>query len=280
MITKSILHTISAIAVTCFLLSGCSKETVNTLTQKESNADKNSVFAQQTFDQEQGIVDGAILTPGSFKSTDAGMAISSECLTVTFNLAALPMSATLDFGTSNCLCSDGKNRRGKIIVTFNGPLRDSMNYVSSTFENYFVNDNQVIGTRVVTNKGHNIDGHLNYDVITDGSIIMANSGGTITYTTNHNREWTAGENTPLVMADDLYTLRGSSAGITVTNQAFTIVITTPLVWNVSCSHIVSGAFDLTPAGEVTRTVDFGNGDCDAIATVTVLGFTFQITLPG
>ena len=84
----------------------------------------------------------------------------------------------------------------------------------------------------------------------------------------------------MVMADDLYTLRGSSAGITVTNQAFTIVITTPLVWNVSCSHIVSGAFDLTPAGEVTRTVDFGNGDCDAIATVTVLGFTFQITLPG
>jgi hypothetical protein len=80
------------------------------------------------------------------------------------------------------------------------------------------------------------------------------------------------------MSDDVYTFRGSSTGITVTNQAFTIVITTPLVYSVACTHFVSGVFELTPAGEVTRTLDFGNGECDAFATVTVLGFSFQITL--
>jgi hypothetical protein len=276
--TKFILRSLFLVAFAGILFSACKKEVVNTLTQKESNADKNSTFAEQTFNQEQEVVDGAMLTPDSYKSTAEGLAIRSECLTVTFDITAMPWKATLDFGTTNCLCSDGKNRRGKIIVTFNGPLIDSGNYVSSTFENYFVNDNQVIGIRTVTNKGHNTAGHLNFDVDTDGSIVLANNGGTITYITDHNREWTVGESTPIDMNDDVYTFSGNSSGTTVTNQAFTLVITTPLVYNVACGHFVSGEFELTPEGEVVRTLNFGNGECDAIATVTVLGFSFQITL--
>jgi hypothetical protein len=267
---------VSSIALT---FTSCKKEVVNTITQKESNADKNSTFAQQTFEEEQGVIDGEIMSPPGSKSTASGSGIGSECLTVTFDLTSSPMKATLDFGTSNCLCADGKNRRGKINVTFKYPFTDSLNFVSSTFENYFVNDNQIVGTRVVTNKGHNSSGHLNFDVSTNGSIIMANNGGTITYVSNHNREWTAGESTPLDISDDSYSFTGSSSGTTVTNQAFTLNITTPLVFNVACNRFVSGVFELTPEGEVVRSLDFGNGDCDALATVTVLGFSFQITLP-
>ena len=263
----------------CFLFSGCSKDAINTITQKESDADKNSVFAEQTFEQEQIIVDGVMMSNPGSKSTNTGTSAVSACLTITFDLVSSPKKATLDFGTVNCPCTDGKNRRGKIIVTFSGALTDSLSYVTSTFDNYFVDDNQVTGIRTVTNKGHNAAGHLNFQIITDGSIVLANNGGTITYITNHNREWTVGENTPFDISDDAYSFSGSSSGTTVTNQAFTVVITSPLVWTISCNHFVSGVFDLTPAGEVTRTVDFGNGDCDTKATVTVLGFTFQITLP-
>jgi hypothetical protein len=267
---------VSSIALT---FTSCTKETVNTITQKESNADKNSVFAEQTFDQEQVLVDGAVMSYRGLKSINTVFALCSPCLNITFDIVSSPMKVTLDFGSANCLCADNKYRRGKLIVTFNGALTDSSKYVTTTFENYFVNDNQIIGTRTVTNKGHNTAGHLNFQIVTDGSIVLANNGGTITYITNHNREWTEGESTPIDMSDDVYTITGSSSGTTITNQAFTMVITSPLVWNVACNHFVSGIIELTPAGEVTRTVDFGNGDCDAIATVTVLGFTFQITLP-
>jgi hypothetical protein len=277
--SKKILISLFTFAIAGFLLLGCSKDVINTLTQKESNADKNSVFAEQTFDQEQIIVDGVMMSYGGSKSPKAGLTTSSPCQIITFDLLSSPMKATIDFGTVNCPCADGKNRRGKIIVTFNGRLSDSLTFVTSTFDNYFVDDDQVTGTRTVTNKGHNTAGHINFQIITDGSIILANNGGTITYKTNHNREWTEGGSTPLDISDDVYTLSGSSSGTTTTNQAFTIVISSPLVWTISCNHFVKGVFDLTPADEVTRTVDFGNGECDAIATVTVLGFTFQITLP-
>jgi hypothetical protein len=278
--TKNLI--LPAVLLVCsiaLIFTSCKKEVVNTITQKESNADKNSTFAQQTFEEEQGVIDGEIMPPPGLKSTQSGLGIGSECLTVTFDLTSIPMKATLDFGTSNCLCTDGKNRRGKIIATFKYPLTDSLSFVSSTFENYFVNDNQIIGARTVTNKGHNSSGHLNFDVITNGSIILANNGEIINYVSDHNREWTAGEITPLDISDDSYSFTGSSSGTTVTNQAFTLDITTPLVFNVACNRFVSGVFDLTPAGEEVRSIDFGNGECDAIATVTVLGFSFQITLP-
>jgi hypothetical protein len=141
-----------------------------------------------------------------------------------------------------------------------------------------VDDNQVIGTRTITNKGHNAAGHQNFDIVTNGSRVLANNGGTITYQSNHNREWTEGENT-LPVGDDVYSFSGSASGTTTAGQAYTIAITTPLVWKMSCTHFVSGVFDLTPAGEPKRIVDYGTGDCDNIATVTVLGFSFQITLP-
>lgn len=266
-------------AAIAFTFASCTKETVNTITQKESNADKNSTFAQQTFDQEQVWVDGTVMAPPGSKSANSGLATGNTCLNITFDLVSSPMKATLDFGTSNCLCGDNKYRRGKIIVTFSGAFMDSLTTITSTFENYYVNDNQIIGTRTVINKGHNSAGHLNFQIITDGSIVMADNAGTITYITNHNREWTEGESTPIDLSDDIYTFSGYSSGTTVTNQAFTMVISSPLVLDVACTHFVSGVIDLTPDGEVTRTLDFGNGDCDAIATITVLGYTFEITLP-
>jgi hypothetical protein len=275
--SKFIFRTLFTYIIAGILMTACSEEAMNTINQEESYADRNSVFAQQTFDQEQFIVDKAIISysnSGKSVFTD-----SISCLVTTFDILSSPMKATLDFGTSNCLCADNKLRRGKIIVTFNGPLMDSATYVSSTFEDYFVNDNQIIGTRIVTNKGHNANGHLNFQVVTDGSIVLANNGGTIKYKTNHNREWTAGENTPLEVNDDVYSFSGSSSGTTTSNQDFTIIIASPLIWTVSCNRMVGGIFELTPEGEVTRVVNFGNGECDKYATVTVLGVTFQITLP-
>jgi hypothetical protein len=275
--TKIIFCTLLLIAIISAIITGCKKDDSKT-TQKESNADRNSTFAQQTFDQEEGNIDFSKLETSGKKSVSASSALESACLTTTLDWQSSPMKLTLNFGTTNCLCADGKYRRGKMFVTFNGRLRDSLTTVTMTFENYFVNDNQIIGVRSITNKGHNNSGHLNFDIYTNGSIVLANNGGTITYLSTHNREWTQGENT-LVVGDDVYTFRGSASGTTTAGQAYTIAITTPLVWKMSCTHFVSGVFELTPVGEPKRVIDYGFGECDNLATVSVLGYSFQITLP-
>jgi len=263
-------------ALSAVLYSGCAKE-VAKIAEKESITDRNSIFAEQTFTQEEGQADAVLLTQQGKKSTDAGLMIGSTCLTVTYDLLATPMKATLDYGTTNCQCTDGKNRRGKIFVTFNGSMMDSLTQVSLTFDNYFVNENQITGTRSTTTKGHNAAGHLNQDIATNGSIIMANNVGTITYISNHNREWTEGGST-LQTGDDVYSFTGSASGTTTTAKAFTTTITNPLVWKMSCTNFVSGVIELKPAGDPKRVIDFGSGDCDASATITVLGFSFQINL--
>ena len=273
--TKILFSSLFVIAITAGLFPGCIKDAVNN--QKVSYADRNSIFAQQTFDQEEGQIDFTLLTPGTTKSTKDGSASVSGCLTVTLDWLETPTTMTLDFGATNCHCADGNYRRGKMLVTFNGPLTDSLTIVSLTFENYFVNENQVIGTRTITNKGHNAAGHINYDITTNGSIVLADNGGTITYHSNHNREWTEGENN-LMMGDDVYSFTGSSSGTTIEGQTFAIAITTPLVWKMSCNHFVSGVIELKPDGEAKRVIDYGTGECDNIATVTVLGYSFQITL--
>lgn len=269
------LFSLLIIALSAVLYSGCAKE-VAKIAEKESVADRNSIFAEMTFNQEEAQVTAAMITQG-FKSTDSGSASGSECLITTYDLLASPMKLTLDYGTTNCPCTDGKNRRGKVLVTFNGNIMDSLTVVSLTFDNYFVNDNQVTGTRTTTTKGHNAAGHLNQDVSTNGSIIMSNNVGTISYLSNQNREWTEGENT-LVTTDDVYSFTGSSSGTTTTGKDFTTTVTTPLVWKMSCTNFVSGVIELKPAGDPKRVIDFGAGECDNKATVTVLGFSFQITM--
>ena len=271
--TKNLLSLL-VIALSAFLYTGCAKE-VAKIAEKESVTDRNSIFAEMTYNQEDAQVTAVLLTQG-FKSTASGSASGSECLTATYDLLVSPMKLTLDYGTSNCPCTDGKNRRGKVFVTFNGNMMDSLTVVSLAFDNYFVNDNQVTGTRTTTTKGHNGAGNLNQDVSTNGSIIMANNAGTITYVSNQNREWTEGESTAAT-TDDVYSFTGSANGTTTTGKDFTTTITTPLVWKMSCTNFVSGVIELKPSGDPKRVIDFGAGDCDNKATVTVLGISFQIT---
>jgi len=71
---------------------------------------------------------------------------------------------------------------------------------------------------------------------------------------------------------------GSAQGTTVNQQDFSLLITTPLVWKMGCNHFVSSIFELTPDGESTCSIDFGSGDCNAIAKITILGHSLQITL--
>jgi hypothetical protein len=52
----------------------------------------------------------------------------------------------------------------------------------------------------------------------------------------------------------------------------------PLLKKMSCRWIVSGTIEMQ-AGENLVILDYGDGECDNIATITVNGETTEITLP-
>jgi hypothetical protein len=278
---RVILNTCMIIAASALLLTGCKKDEED----NDTSASSDNAFAEATYNDITNICEEAGIT-GTLSNYRTGPAatdgILTSCATITFDTVNSLDQDTIhiNFGATNCTGNDGRNRRGEILVYYSGAFRDSNSTHTVTFNNYFVNDNQVLGTKTVTNLGHNTAGNLVYDIDVNGQIHLANNAGTITWTSQRQREWTQGEST-LIWSDDVYSITGSASGTGSSGNTFTANITSPLIRNMALGcrrHFVQGTFDLTPANRPARTVDFGTGTCDDVATVTINNHTYTIHL--
>ncbi|GAB2852576.1 hypothetical protein [Hymenobacter ruber] len=243
------------------------------ITTAEDRSDDNSETAMSSEAyQMAGPVDAQ--TQGSaYVIGDADFrARFGSCATRTYDFNTKTL--TIDFGTTNCLCVDGRYRRGKILVRFTTDVNRRTAGAVVTRENYFVNDNQHTATRTFTDIGQ---GSFTVDV-TNASIIRANNGGTHSWTANWTFTRTAGFGTPQV-SDDVYNVTGSSAGTNRKNVGYTATIQNPLIKRADCpKYFVQGTIGLTNTNSKTMTLDYGNGTCDNVATVTVNGHTKTIAL--
>jgi len=240
----------------------------------DTSAASDNALAESCYSDIQNISDEAYAGDLSVRADT----LVFGCATVIRDTSSSPRTITVDFGTTNCPCNDGRNRRGKIITTYTGGYKDPGTVITHTTDNYFVNDNQVLGTKVVANMGTNTDGYLYYTIDVDGSIIKANGGGTLTWTSDRIREFIEGSSTP-EWTDDVYLITGTGSGTRPNGQTFTVTILTALQKEIGCRHFVSGSFELIPSGKPARVLDYGSGTCDNLATVTINGNTYNITLP-
>jgi hypothetical protein len=142
-----------------------------------------------------------------------------------------------------------------------------------------VNNNQVLGTKTITNKGRNTSNNLYWTIDVAGQIIKANNGGTITWNSNTVLEWLSGESTPGVWWDDVYQLTGSENGTGADGKNYTVTIITPLKKKLNCKWLESGTMEILPQGSSLITLDFGSGTCDNQATATMNGTVYPITMP-
>jgi hypothetical protein len=268
----------------CLVISfaACKKAAKDAAT--DITAAKDNTMAESNYNDATNMVDAsfALGTNFSFR-TETGQNVAriedvlGACGSVTVDTASTTRKITIDFGTTDCTCADGRKRRGKVIATWTGNYRAAGTVITISFENYFVNSNQIMGTHTTTNQGLNNAGNLVYKIEVSGSIVKA-VGGTITWNSTRYREWTAGANTPLNPLDDAYSITGTANGKTVLGTTYTISITQPLVRKLNCAFIESGKIELTPTGGTTWTLDYGNTGCDAKATVSVLGLSYDIDL--
>ncbi len=212
----------------------------------------------------------------TLKSTLADTVYMGTCVLATVDWSVMPYKLTIDFGPVNCQCDDGKWRRGKIIVTFNGGYFQTGTIITHTFENYFVNDNQVLGTRTVTNLGRNNADNMHWNIAVSGQIIKANNGGTILWNSNRQREWIEGEGQAWYKW--VYLITGTASGTKANGKSYTVTITNPLKKKFNCEWLVSGTLEIQAEEQPLVILDYGSGACDNTATVTILGQIFTITL--
>jgi hypothetical protein len=282
MIFKKIsLSALTILLISSLSLTSCRKDLLDAeIESAENNALSEATFNDVTTLVDQSVTSGTVTmgVSGGNSANDSQGGLGSDCATITLDTVSTPRSVTIDFGATNCVCKDGRSRRGKIVATYTGRYREAGTVIAIGFDNYFVNDNQVKGTKKITNNGLNNAGHLVYTVEVNGQVIKANNGGTISWTSTRQREWISGANTPLILSDDVYSITGTANGTNAAGNSYTIVITQPLVRNMACRWFESGKLEVTPQNKPTRTLDYGSSGCDANASVTIKGKTYPILL--
>ncbi len=231
------------------------------------------------------------------KAGNFGMRISnatsilSTCATVrddSLNNFTIPDTMIINFGTTPCVCHDGRYRQGKIVVYYTGKYRNGGAAINSYFNNYAVGptasdlyqiDNS--STKNITNNGINSNGLMNWTINTSLKIVKPNGGGTITFTENKTRVQTAG-NPDVMTSANKYDIAGSSSGTASNGSGFSAqtASSNDLIKDMSCNKLfVQGELDVTPTGSSMIAVTFGtDGTCDNTATATRGGHSTSITL--
>ncbi|MBK0403198.1 hypothetical protein I5M27_09390 [Adhaeribacter sp. BT258] len=206
----------------------------------------------------------------------------ANCATRTWNAATNTL--TIDFGSTNCLCKDGKYRRGQIVAVFSGTWRKAGSTVVISLNNYFVNDNQHLGTKVITSLG-NEDGTVNYKytVHVQNASIVFTDGTTRNWNAHRQLERIAGQGT-LTLQDDEYLVTGTSSGTNRRGKNYSSTIGTPLkkVFRLGCARtFIAGTVTITNSRKNSLELNYdptGTEACDKTASVTYNGKTRLITL--
>lgn len=264
-------------------ISGCKKKwKYDGSTAPVTNAIVENAFAEMTNMSDQAVTGNMVyykMPQVTFRYASASSAYEMEktaCnVIITVDTVGTADTLIIDWGTTNCDCNDGKQRRGKIITTWTGSYYNQGSIIKHVPQNYYVNDNKIEGQMTVQNMGVNGQSQPYYNVNINGTATLA-SGEIVNYTSTRVRTFTAGYNTQLYFMDDEYDITGTASATVVNGDGYDAVITSPLHVKVGCPYVTKGSLEFTPTGKSTRTIDYGGGACDATFTITINGNTYTI----
>ncbi|MBV7531716.1 hypothetical protein [Chitinophaga sp. sic0106] len=215
---------------------------------------------------------------------DPALQTSSSCPEVSVEgIGAWPITVKFDFGTS---CANNLNNRvrgGKISAVFSGFLTTPGTTVKVSLQNFTINGKPITGEILYTVTGFNkeVKGGISFtQKITDGTVKLNDS---ITAVYNHTKtvKQTNGGNTVANPGDDEYDTEGTGTLVYKHTNGTTVSIAVstpkPLHTSWNCQWVRSGQLKLVTE-MVSGTIDYGTGDCDNKATVTVGDKVKEITL--
>lgn len=254
--------------------SACEKEESDN-PKEETSVIKDDALSSELFDDVFNETDQVVHNKlGSQKSRTV-----DTCKTVSMELIDdTTRQITIDFGQGNCTDMQGRTKKGKIIVTTTGRYRHKGFTRNITFENYYVNDFKIEGAKTVINNGYNEQQKLSYSVTLENGKIITPAGKEITKSYERTRTWITGMESPLWIWDDVYQVTGTAEGTNRNGVKYTRTIGDPLEVATTCRFIKSGTIEFARENKATILVDYGEGECDALATITVDEVTTEIQL--
>ena len=276
--SKNSLLKLTAAILLCVTLAfvSCEKE-------KEEDPDQNDAaqLSEASARSEAAFEDvfDIVLQDGEANGlSNRGTSVSriASCALVNINPlgSTWPKTMTIDFGTG-CTAPNGVTRKGKLIAVLSGPILLSGTTVAVSFDGYYVNYYKVEGNVLFTNNGGT---GLNVTrQTTNGKLTYPDGTTFYTYNGSHTLSQIAGANT-ISFVDDVFNITGGGTTGSSAGNALTTNITTALVKATACHNVSAGVTQFT-YNNISGSLNFGNGNCDNLATLTVGQFTHIVLMP-
>lgn len=221
--------------------------------------DANDVLSEAAIDKD--------LMGGRTPTQTTGI-LSCATLTVT-PLNGWPKTVVIDFGTG-CTSPNGITRKGKINVVLSDSVRKSGSTAVMTFDNYFVNLYKVEGTITWTNTSTPTTVGWNRKI--ESGKVTAPDGKYWLHVGNKDVLQIAGSSTPYNLLDDIFTAMGNHSVTNSEGKNRTATVLTPLQKKTICANIDKGTVKIQGPNHYAI-IDFGDGTCDNLATISIDGRT-------
>jgi hypothetical protein len=252
--------------------------------QADSEADDVSNLENQIMEANDSKINGRIATDSVVVPFD-----TANCAQVTIvPKGSNPTGTiTINFGSTGCLCKDGRRRKGKITSVFTDRIRTQGAVINTSYENYGVTrrgssdfvmfDNSSTKKTTTTSAPAEISDNAILGITREVNMkMMLPAGSTFSYTGSRQMVWDLGQ-----LAnrwDNVYTTKAGSSqsGVDRKGRNYTMTVDTDVVRKAECAYAgfykpVSGQITIQHDSK-TKVVNFGDGStCDNEVDVSISG---------
>jgi len=259
-------------------LTSCEKD--KELSAEAEEIADDQMLIDNTFESIGNDIDAA----EAFISSDF-KAAGDSCPLITEKLSNDTTIITIDFG-DGCpqyvynrygKVIDTIVRKGQIIIKRQGRFREKNSFRIVILKDFYINGIKIEATRTIENMGKDNQNRMYFKISVQNGKITTPDGIVMTYNTERYRYWIKGESTPSPW-DDEFAVIGSANGVTAFGEEYQLRIIDTLRIQNACRFIVKGKIETTVGNREPITIDYGNGECDNIATISCGDASKQIML--
>ena len=265
-----------AAVLAAFSLTACKKtNTAATIDEIETTFDVSTkqAIADNLTQDDNDILDEVAASNDLSGSYTFGPIVTMDNLgscavvTITGNFPA--KNIKIDFGTG-CTNAAGVTRKGIINIVLTDSVRKTGSVATVTFNNYYINNYKKEGTITWTNTTVTGSNTPSWNRKVENGKITAPNGDFWLHTANISITQTAGVGTPNNLTDDIFLISGTRTATNAAGKSRTATTIAALQKKTACSNIDKGQLQVQGPNHVA-VIDFGDGSCDRLATISIDG---------
>ena len=242
-----------------FSFMSCKDENViHSVNQQNLQSSHDYVLFEKTLFDIEREIEHALIATGTTKNLPMYISLNAD--------STDQDTLIINFGEENYLHL-GHLKRGEIISIYNKFIYNSNSQITTTFNNFYINNNLIQGKMYLENNGSNQNGFPEFSLTVDSMSMYTNNGSIDISNGNYIKQLVSGYNTQYQYLDNIYKLTGNAQGNSSNNNNFSLEISDSLNMNLSCFEsssciITEGTSRLIPDGYEERIINYGNNSCD------------------